>query len=355
MRASGVVSSFFTFHCVNRNEDCSIGEEIDVEFVGSNSQLMQSNYHHPTAYGKREHPESHDLKFDTHADFKTYSFEWTRDYLAWYFEGREVRRVNRSPIEPIDQLVNEQSIMMNIWVSKSVTWAGPFDPSSLPCSVAYDWVKHYPWSPDFGISSIPDWTEDFNDPSLRQWYVSSGETFDDSRATFEHGNVDVGNGLLTFYLTPKDYANLQVTGACQQVQNSSSLGTTLYGNQARGALGDFSCYSDVYTEHGVRISPWGGAGRAWFDYGPVTAVSVTVTFQWVDNAWFDDEKAVEVYNWTAGSWERIAMWRGNDGQEHTSSYSISLGPARIGPQQQVRIALYGAPSSVIHLSTLNVH
>jgi hypothetical protein len=350
-RKSGVISSFFSYKCASA--DCKKGEEIDVEFVGKEDQQVDLNYHHPTESSQSEHAQRVPLKFDSDGSFATYAFDWMPDHIAWFANGVEIRRIDAVNDPHLYELANEQSIMMNIWTS-NYNWGGQLDPSDLPVSVTYDWVKHYPWSPEFGISTMPDWTDDFDDPTLSQWYVSSEETFGESNATFEHGNVEVGNGLLILYLTPKDYANLQVAGACQQVNSISPLGTTLYGKQARGVSGDFDCYSDVYTQHGVRISPWGGAGRAWFDFGPVKVESVTVKFQWVDNAWFDDEKAVEVYNWTSGSWERTATWRGNDGQEHTSSYSISVGPTRIGPQQQVRVALYGAPNSVIHLNTLTV-
>lgn len=145
-----------------------------------------------------------------------------------------------------------------------------------------------------------------------------------------------------------------VQGPCEEVPAMFPLGTVLAGKEAIGYEGDFSCYSDVYTDHGVRISPWGGEGRAYYDFGPAAQGSVSVTFEWVDNAWFSDIKALEVYNWTAKSWERIASWNGNDGKVHTSTYSINVDSARKGPLGQIRIALYGGPSSVIHLNTITV-
>lgn len=55
------------------------------------------------------------------------------------------------------------------------------------------------------------------------------------------------------------------------------------------------------------------------------------------------------------TWERILSWEGADGLQHTSSYSISVSSERKGPQNQVRVAIWGASGSVIQLSTISVH
>ena len=147
----------------------------------------------------------------------------------------------------------------------------------------------------------------------------------------------------------------QIQGSCQQVLSYYPVGTMLYGQEARGAEGDFSCYSDVFTEHGVRISPWGGSGRAYYDFGPVNQNTVSITFTWVDNAWVSDLKALDIFNWSSNTWERIISWSGNDGRSHTDTYQTNVSSARKGPDNQVRVALFGAPSSVIHLNTITVN
>jgi len=149
--------------------------------------------------------------------------------------------------------------------------------------------------------------------------------------------------------------NILVPGPCADVWDLYPLGTTLIGHQARGYTGDFSCWSDVYTQDGVRISPGGGDGRAYFDYGPVSGGSVSVTFQWVDNAWWSDIKAIEVYNWKTKVWERIATWDGNDGIEHFSTYGIPVNSDRTGPRGQVRVAIFAGSGSVIHLNSITVN
>lgn len=146
-----------------------------------------------------------------------------------------------------------------------------------------------------------------------------------------------------------------VPGPCETVWDLYPPGTTLTGRQARGYTGDFDCWSDIYTEHGVRISPWFGDGRAYYDYGPVNQGSVAVSFQWVDNAWWSDVKAVEVYNWKTDSWDRIASWSGNDGLEHSDSYGFSVTSETKGPRGQVRVAIFAASSSVIHLNSITVN
>jgi hypothetical protein len=147
-------------------------------------------------------------------------------------------------------------------------------------------------------------------------------------------------------------SSIIVPGACDDVQNLYPLGATLTGHQARGFTGDFSCYSDIYNVNGVRISPGSGEGRAYFDYGPVNQASASVTFQWVDNAWWSDTKAVEVFNWKTNLWDRISSWTSNDGLEHISTYGIPIDTDRKGPLGQIRVAIYAGPGAVIHLNSL---
>lgn len=153
----------------------------------------------------------------------------------------------------------------------------------------------------------------------------------------------------------KTFQNSVIAGPCKEVPFMYSLGTTVYGQESQGYNGDFSCYSDVYTEHGVRISPWYGDGRVYFDYGPVSGGSVSVTFQWVDNAWWSDWKQLQVFNWTTQLWETIAQWSGNDGLEHFNSHAIDINADRIGPAGQIRVGIWAGSSAVIHLNSLSVN
>ncbi len=149
--------------------------------------------------------------------------------------------------------------------------------------------------------------------------------------------------------------NIAKHSACKnETPSYHPMGAFATGQQNQGAEGDFSCYSDVFTQNGVRISPGGGPGRAYYDFGPVTKNSITVTYEWNDNAWIDDKKSLDVYNWKTKKWEAIKSWGGKDGKNHIDTYEIELNSVHKGPNKQIRVSLFGAPMSCIHLNKIKV-
>lgn len=132
------------------------------------------------------------------------------------------------------------------------------------------------------------------------------------------------------------------------------LETTIYGQQISGCEGDFSGISDVFKEHGIRISPRNKEGRAFYDFGPVDQDSITVAFHWMDNGWVSGLKAFELFNWQTKKWEIIISWEGNDKKEHTETYKVQLKSEYVGINKQVRIGLYASKYAVIHLDNISV-
>ncbi|MFH1118871.1 MAG: family 16 glycosylhydrolase [Bacteroidota bacterium] len=196
MRKSGVISSFFSY------DKPATKEEIDIEFVGAEQNKIQFNYHHPSETSVSQHSNINTLLFNSDEDFHIYSFEWTNTYLAWYTDGYELFRINNgAPLEPIEELINTESIMMNIWTSTATNWCGKLDPNILPVNVIYDWVKHYSWSEITGFASTPDFEDDFND--LNKWVVTDHGTFETNNSEFVKENVIINNGYLSLWLTKR--------------------------------------------------------------------------------------------------------------------------------------------------------
>jgi hypothetical protein len=352
---SGVISSFFTY---DRPET---KEEIDIEFVGVNNREVQFNYHHPSegfnipgVNCPGRHAYRYHLNFEPGADFHIYSFEWTKDYIAWFVDGIEAHRVTKGLLDPLDELAHEQSIMMNIWTSTNIGWSGNLDPNALPFSVAYDWVKYYPWHESTGFDTNPSFQDYFDNLNLSIWFPCE-ETFDANNAKFVPMNDIVRNGYLFLYLTKRGTCNVIDVPPCDSVPQYFALSTVLYGKQANGSEGEISCYSDVFPEHGIRISPWDGSGRAIYNFGPVSHDHVNVSFQWEDNGWWSDLKTLDIWNWNTCAWQQVASWNGNDGTVHNDTYGIDITADRKGPSNQIRISLYGAPNSVIHLNTITAY
>ena len=129
-----VVSSFFTY---TGPSDKNPWDEIDVEVLGKDTTKVQFNYFRD---GKGEHEYMYDLGFDASEDFHTYAFEWHKDHIIWFVDGKEAYRADKSIP------VTKGKIMMNAWAGKNVDeWLKPFDDSDLPIVAEYQWVKFTPF------------------------------------------------------------------------------------------------------------------------------------------------------------------------------------------------------------------
>lgn len=135
MKNDGVVSSFFTY---TGPYDGDPWDEIDFEVLGKDTTKVQLNYFRN---GKGGHEKMIDLGFDASEDFHTYAFEWHKNSIIWFVDGKEVfRRENE------DLPVTKQKIMMNAWNGKGVdAWLKPFNDSNLPITAEYKSIKYTPF------------------------------------------------------------------------------------------------------------------------------------------------------------------------------------------------------------------
>ena len=129
-------SSFFTY---TGPYDGDPWDEIDFEVLGKDTTKVQLNYFRN---GKGGHEKMIDLGFDASEDFHTYAFEWHKNSIIWFVDGKEVfRRENE------DLPVTKQKIMMNAWNGKGVDeWLKPFNDSNLPITAEYKSIKYTPFA-----------------------------------------------------------------------------------------------------------------------------------------------------------------------------------------------------------------
>lgn len=134
IKNDGVVSSFFTYTGPSDNNPW---DEIDIEFLGKDTTIVQFNYF-TNSQGDHEH--IHDLGFDAAEDFHTYAFEWHEDKIVWFVDGVEVY----SATENIP--VTKSKIMMNAWCGEGVDgWLNVFDDANIPLTAEYEWVRFTPF------------------------------------------------------------------------------------------------------------------------------------------------------------------------------------------------------------------
>ena len=89
-KKAGTASTFFT--CTGPYDENEEGEpnphdEIDIEFLGSDTTKVQFNYF---VNGVGEHEYKYDLGFDASEEYHEYGYRWTSEYIEWFVDGEPV-------------------------------------------------------------------------------------------------------------------------------------------------------------------------------------------------------------------------------------------------------------------------
>ncbi|PUA28656.1 MAG: benzene 1,2-dioxygenase [Cellvibrio sp. 79] len=217
-KASGVLSTFFTY-----KDGSEIGntfwEEIDIEIFGKNNATeWQSNVilgsSRPTIHTEQVHTAATSLADAYH----TYVLEWTPDYVAWFIDGVEVRRITGT--STVTSLTNKQSLRFNIWSSESVAWVGAWDDSVLP---VYQFINYIDYKAYNTTSKTFEggWRDDFNTFDTSRWNKANW-SFDTNRVDFAPENALVKNGILVLALTKENSTGYAGTPPADEPASSSS-------------------------------------------------------------------------------------------------------------------------------------
>lgn len=198
--APGCISSMFLYYNESYKGGTEIWNEIDIEVIGKNPYGFQSNI----ITGKKENQVTSESIISTGVpvadDFHIYTMEWTPDYVAWYFDGKEVRRndLSNDTKKQVAALVKEQSLRFNIWSSQSVEWVGNLYQKNIPITQEIDYVKVYDYNSDGTFTE--KWTEEFESSTLnyKRWGVG---TWQMENVLERSKNVVVENGVLKLKLT----------------------------------------------------------------------------------------------------------------------------------------------------------
>ena len=138
IKSDGVVSSFFTYTGPSEGDPW---DEIDFEVLGKDTTKVQLNYYRDGVGG---HEKMIDLGFDAAKGFHTYTFEWRKNSITWFVDGRKVYKVIGANIP-----VTKQKIMMNAWAGKGVdAWLNSFEPKRLPLVAEYRSIQYTPFTPE---------------------------------------------------------------------------------------------------------------------------------------------------------------------------------------------------------------
>ncbi|RHZ83693.1 hypothetical protein Glove_88g5 [Diversispora epigaea] len=145
----GVVSSFV----ISNNTALTIGDEIDLEWVGLNPNEVQTNYYW---HGVIDYTKGVKIPIgaDTSKDFHIYTIDWQPDLLSWYVDGNLVRKVTKESTYDPDAKVykypsSPSRISFSLWdggeqAKGTADWAGTptdwSDPNKI-YTMTVDWVN----------------------------------------------------------------------------------------------------------------------------------------------------------------------------------------------------------------------
>ena len=278
----GVVSTFFLWKPDSEKAPSVPWHEIDFE-MGQASGDIQTQVMTPGASPpmyRTEHAVAHTLPYRPHQGYFTYRIEWTPDYIAFFVDGKEVRR-ETDKTEYASMFLKDASgdtpasermeLRTGVWPGEPSIygWSGPFDGSTVPTAHFVDYVKVWDYTPnqaDKFATVLLD--EQFNSLNYSVWYPAQW-TFDFSASDYISQNIGAKDGRLVVALTtaagqgilPAPPADVPPPppvpsvpdGFVLEAENPSSYSDTTPGNAGNPTCGS----SDVDAE--LTIDPKGGS------------------------------------------------------------------------------------------------
>jgi beta-glucanase (GH16 family) len=149
-KGSAVVSSLVTIYTPWPADDWN---ELDVECLGTAPSTLQLNTMvytgAPTSSPVTKsvtptaEPNKPVLSFDPSADFHVYTIEWTPENARFLVDDAEIYKWSKH----IDKLKLPQNVLLTIWASNAVGWAGAVGDDTVNAAARYDWVELYQYMP----------------------------------------------------------------------------------------------------------------------------------------------------------------------------------------------------------------
>jgi MYXO-CTERM domain-containing protein len=190
----GVVSAFFLWKDGSEVAG-TFWNELDYEKIDADCKLATN-----ALYGNPEanHTTRPSLNADFCSDFHVYTYEWTADYIAWFFDGMEVRRETGETAAAFAQNASGgMQVHFNIWPGDS-TFGGVLNPSTLPVHQYIDWIQFSSYAN--GAFTFA-WREDFSAATLPTGWLTGDWGSPKGLSTHDALNVNFLNGCAVLSMT----------------------------------------------------------------------------------------------------------------------------------------------------------
>ena len=141
----GVVTSLFTFAGPYDNGGNGKHNEIDIEFLGRDTSVVQLNFWTNDDTYASANEVLVELGFDASQEFHAYGFKWTSTGIGWYLDGNLIYQAYDSAGNPTPKASESlHKIMVNAWPvdETAALWAGTFSYPGQPLHGLYDWIRY---------------------------------------------------------------------------------------------------------------------------------------------------------------------------------------------------------------------
>jgi len=189
----GVVSSFFLWK--DGSSNTTSWNELDFEKINSDCRLQTNIW---TGKGTQS-ATLNTPTFNICNDYHTYAFEWTPDYIAWFIDGTQIRKVTGASVTEYTQNASQgMAIHFNIWQGDS-SFGGNLNTSTLPVYEYISWVQYSSYAN--GAFQL-QWREEFTASTLPSGWAPPGNwTAPLNHSTHNPANVKFVNGIAVLALT----------------------------------------------------------------------------------------------------------------------------------------------------------
>ena len=131
--------------------------------------------------------------FDPGNNWHEYEIEWRPNTIAWYIDGREVRRDTNTV--PVLDMNKEHTLIMNFWTPTWNGWGGGRDDSTMPWYAQYDYVEAYDY--DMATDSFNlRFRDDFEYLDTNRWRATDYGGFESNSTRFMASHVYTKDGAL---------------------------------------------------------------------------------------------------------------------------------------------------------------
>tara|TARA_R110002049_G_scaffold128190_3_gene285509 strand:+ start:2382 stop:3134 length:753 start_codon:yes stop_codon:yes gene_type:complete len=196
IKGGGMLSTFYTIE--HKSKIKNHWSEIDIEVLGKeNAQILSTNMFINDKNGELLHTVLEvNLDYSLADDFHTYTLEWTPEYVAWFIDGKEIRRKTG---DFVNHMNIPQEYRFNAWISSTPAWVGTIDTSAMPAYQYVDWVAYSSYN-DSTKDFTKQWRDEFNSFDKKRWKKGDW-TFDGNEVDFVEENVFIENGKLVLAIT----------------------------------------------------------------------------------------------------------------------------------------------------------